>query len=300
MAEGVGTVVALRRDAAAVPSARLAALALDAEQLLFFRLTALRELGRREDDGARAAVRTRLLDTHPEVVQIALAALPARPGAADAPALLRLLDHPVRTVRVEAAYALARMGWRGDGQARAALRADAEEMLVRHGRFTDLLVRAVAVTDALGGSGDTAPYLAEILRQNAAAAADGLHRRARWLTEEARHEEALRVYGEVKDLVGETDPERLATLYVDSADSLDASGSVREAAGNWDHAVRNFPPDGILFAVAEARLAALRGDREAAVRSLRALAARLEPEPWNAELLRRVRWSLRRIAGPGG
>jgi tetratricopeptide (TPR) repeat protein len=293
-------VVALRHDAGAVDVARVAAVACDRAQLLFFRLTALRELGRRKEDAARDAVRACLLDPHPEVVQIALTALEERPGAAAAPALLGLLRHPVRTVRVEAAYALARAGWRGHGADPEALWRETEAMFHRQGRFVDLLQRAVAISDALGRSAETETYLVELIRTHAQAAADGLHRRGRWLAEQQRHHDALQAYAEARNLAPEADEERLRLLFIDSADSLEALGQMDQAAGNWTHAAANFPPGSVPHAIAQARLAALGGDRDDAVRQLEDLAARLEKEPCMAEMLRRVRWSLRRLRGTAG
>jgi len=287
----VGTVVALRRDRSEVATAELAALAARATSPLFFRMTALRELGLRDGPAAREAVRRRLSDDHPEILQMAVQGAIRRPERAAGAALAKLLDHPVRTVRVDAAYALALAGWRATPAESEALWRDTEEMLVRRGGVTDELQRLVVIADATGRFEASGKYLAPLVRRAPAAAVDGIRRRARFLTDEGHHADALDAYGDAHALRDEDDRATLELLYVDSADSLAALGRLPEAAGNWRYLVESGEDDA-LAAIAEARLRALAGGAADQVERLEALAAELEDAPASGELLRRIRWAL--------
>ena len=108
----VGLVVDLRR-LAQVETRRISRTAEDASNGLFFRLTALRKLNEISDGEARASLRRLLSDSDDEVRQLACTAIAENPQPEAATILLRLLQDPVRTVRVEAAFALVRCGWRG-------------------------------------------------------------------------------------------------------------------------------------------------------------------------------------------
>lgn len=108
LVENVGIVADLRRGLK-VDGARLAAMAESREVRLFFRLTAIRHLAERRTSQSRASVRRLLFDPEDQVRQLACEAIAADPHPEAAVPLLKLLQDRVRTVRVEAAFALARL-----------------------------------------------------------------------------------------------------------------------------------------------------------------------------------------------
>ncbi|MHC4547676.1 MAG: HEAT repeat domain-containing protein [Planctomycetota bacterium] len=292
--EDVGTVVALRTAPEQVATASLVQLALRKESRRFFRATALRRLAERADaEEARAALRALLAAPDPELVQLACEVLGARPDPAAGPALLPLLRHPVRTVRVDAAYALARAGWRGSADG---LWADAVGMLERQHPFPAVLERIAYIADALGKPGELGRYLNELLRGTPQAPVDLLQRHARSLTEAGLHVEALVQLDQVRQLLPRDRP-LPKLLFLDSADSLAAVGQMEDATENWRYLVAEAEAGSVLHAVAAARLAALRDEKQTALRSLEELAARLAGDPTSGEKLRRVRWSVERLRG---
>ena len=109
----VGLTLDLRRGKH-VDSALLASVGEDVSHRLFFRLTAIRALGTRRDETSRASLRRLLSDGNEEVRQVACLGIAGDPHPEAAVPLLRLLADPVRTVRVEAAYALVRCGLAGE------------------------------------------------------------------------------------------------------------------------------------------------------------------------------------------
>jgi hypothetical protein len=163
MVDNVGLVVDLRRRAR-IETQRLAATAEDPANGLFFRLTAMRKLAELSDEAARTSLRRLLSDPHEEVRQLACArhCRTAHPEAAAA--LLKLLEDPVRTVRVEAAYALTRCGWRGSTPAFEHAYSDAIKMLERQKTFDDILERLVPLADASGKNREMAEHLAPLFR----------------------------------------------------------------------------------------------------------------------------------------
>ena len=200
MVENVGLVVDLRRRAR-VATQRLATTAEDPSQRTFFRLTAMRKLAELSDEAARASLRRLLSDPHEEVRQLACAGIAEQPHPEAAAALLKLLEDPVRTVRVEAAYALVRCGWRGSTPAFERVYSDAVKMLERQKTFDDILERLVPLADASGKNREMADHLAPLFRNpnRPRTMGDLLQRRGRSLAEEGNHAGALDLYGQAVD-----------------------------------------------------------------------------------------------------
>jgi len=294
LADGIATVLALRADAAAVPTAKLAAIARDPERRLFFRDTALAALAGRMDDEARSAVREALDAPEVDLVQIACCALAVRPDPEAGRALVALLDHPARTVRLEAAFALARTGWRSPLPPAPRLVADVAALLERQYPFTELLLRAAWVRDALGDSDEMATILPTILERSPADAAPLFQRRGRSFTESNMHLEALVVYDSARGLYGANLP---PLLYIDSADSLAATGN-EEALSTWQFVVDNFDPGGVAHAIARARLLGREGHAEEGQSILRPIIEKLQGDPVAGEALLRLRWSLAVLSRP--
>ena len=117
LVDDVGIVVDLRRDPQSVSTERLIRTVHRGPERHFFRMTALRELGHRAEPEAQDVILSMLDAGHVELVQVAVELTARRPERTAAPARLRLLEHKTRTVRVEAAYALARLGYRNSGPA---------------------------------------------------------------------------------------------------------------------------------------------------------------------------------------
>ena len=85
------------------------------------------------------------------------------------PALLGLLEHRARTVRVDAAAALARAGWRGADELMVKAFEDAEHMPERQLPSAKVLTRIGLIADALGRSeAVTAREALELYTVNAA------------------------------------------------------------------------------------------------------------------------------------
>jgi hypothetical protein len=252
---------------------------------LFFRATALRALPRGDP-----AVREALLAAEIDLVQIACEVLSERPDPLAAPALVGLLLHPVRTVRLEAAYALARMGWRGQAQG---LREDVRALLGRQYPAAPLLVRAAWLLDALGASDEMAILLHPIAERVPEEAAPLVQRRGRALAQAGRHGEALLLYDDARERFGEPLP---ATIYLDSADSLWATGEEGAATTVWRHAAAKLDPASDERAVAWARLLGVEGRGEEGRALLEPIERRLAEDPVGGDMLRRVRWSLDALA----
>jgi hypothetical protein len=280
----VATVVALRADPAGVPSASLAAMLRDRENPIFFRATALDRLGGRADPEARSAVLDTLGATEPDLLHLACAELAAAPDPAAASALAALLDHPLRTVRVEAAHALARAGWRSE-RPEPRLRDDVMALFARQYPSTAILVRAAWILDAIGRSAEVNALVPPLMQRSTAEAAPVVHRHGRSLAGAGLHKEALMLYEQAHTLYGEAAP---PLLRVDSADSLAATGDLEHATALWREAAAQPEPASIAQEIAKARL--LGGEQGRAL--LEPIAARLSGDLLGADMLRRVRWSL--------
>ncbi|MCK6459449.1 MAG: hypothetical protein L6Q95_06090, partial [Planctomycetes bacterium] len=203
-----------------------------------------------------------------------------------------LLRHPARTVRVEAAYALARAGWRPPDTPRG-LRDDARSFVVRQYGATPLLVRAAWILDAIGGSDEMAYILPAITERAPLEGAPLIIRRGRALAQAGKHAEALIAYDDARRILGDATP---AVLYVDSADSLAATGDLAGAEGVWRHAIARIDPSGVEHAIVAARLLGVEGRGEEGLSLLAPVAARLAEDPVGGDMLRRVRWSMDELA----
>jgi HEAT repeat protein len=250
---------------------------------LFFRATALRALPQ-----GHAAVREALGSDEVGLVQVACEALAARPDPLAAPALLKLLGHPARTVRVEAAHALARAGWLA-AEPQQGLYDAARELLVRQYATTPLLVRAAWILDAIGASEDMSILLPTIAERSPADAAPLIVRRGRALAQAGQHAQALIAFDDARRMYGDAVP---GVVYVDSADSLAATGEVGAAETVWRHAVGRVDPASVEHAIARAWLLGVEGRGEEGRALLAPFAARLAEDPAGADMLRRVRWSM--------
>jgi len=290
----VGLVVALRRDPASVKTARLVAALKRGESPIFVRLTALDRLGDRSDPVARAAVREALTMGNVEIEQRACERLGRRPDPAAAAALLVLVGHKARTVRVAAAYALARTGWRSKSPAMERALEDSRGLIRRQKQVAPALQRIAMIADAVGDAALFEKSYKDALRL-ARWPADGwpneaidlLHRFARRTAESGDHKKALELYARVREFAGERWP---PVLYIDSADSIAALGERARAEGIWKRVMRDYKPKHLLHTIAAARLA-----RDPA--PLVEVAALLEQDLAAGNRLQRVRWSLRAIAG---
>lgn len=300
MVENVGMVVALRQRKR-VEARHLTSTAEDATNPLFFRLTAMRKLAELSDEPVRASLRRLLSDTHEEIRQLACAGIAEQPHPEAAAALLKLLDDPVRTVRVEAAYALVRCGWRGVTPAFERAYLDAVKMLERQKTFDDILERLVPLADACARQREMAEYLAPLFRNpnRPRTMGDLLHRRGRTLAEEGNHAGAMDLYGQAADqylrtgVSAQTLPDM---LFVDHAASLFALGRRQEAASDWQQLLNQAPRGSVPYLIASARLAALSGVPLKETQALEAEAERLKNEPWAGEILRRARWEIETLS----
>ncbi len=294
LADDVALVAALREDAESVPSKTLVETAERIKSRLFFRLTALANLEGRSDAEARAGLVRVLADENPEVRALATEILARHPDPAAAPALLKLLDDPVRTVRVEAAFALARCGWRaGPTDANERVYRDALGMLERQRHFDDFLVRAAFLADVAAHDDEMVDLLEPLLVRGARNdfLADLLQRRARLLTHQGLHADALKLYGMSREMAAGA----RAELYrLDSADSLQATKRTEEAEDNWQYLVQNGAPDSLPRLIAQARL----DPRMENTGALRKGIAAAQADPSMGELLRRARYALRVLTAP--
>lgn len=117
--------------------------ALDQDEDRFVRLTAVNALARHD---AVAELGALLQDDDVEVRQLAVEGLVELPDRASEPALLDALSDDVRTVRIEAAYALGRRGWRGDV---SPLAPDVATLLARQAPSLPTLDRFLVLADLL-------------------------------------------------------------------------------------------------------------------------------------------------------
>lgn len=301
MVENVGLVVALRRRVR-VETERLATTAEDSANELFFRLTAMRKLAELSDDVARASLRRLLSDPHEEVRQLACAGIAEQPHPEAAAALMKLLEDPVRTVRVEAAYALVRCGWRGSTPAFELVYSDAVKMLERQKTFDDILERLVPLADASGRNREMAEHLAPLFRNpnRPRTMGDLLQRRGRILAEEGNHAGALDLYGQAVDhflrTSGPSGQSLPDLLYVDHAASLFALGRRQEAGSDWQQLLAQARPGSVPQLIAAARLASLSGVALKEIQALEAAVEGLQNEAWAGELLRRARWEINTLS----
>ena len=254
------------------------------------------------DDKARASLRRLLSDPHEEVRQLACAGIAEQPHPEAAAALLKLLEDPVRTVRVEAAYALVRCGWRGTTPAFERVYRDAVKMLERQKTFDDILERLVPLADASGRNREMAEHLEPLFRNPSRprTMSDLLQRRGRALAEEGNHASALDLYSQAVDQYlrisgpsGQTLPD---LLYVDQAASLHALGRTEEAVSDWQKILARAPAGSVPQLIASARLASVSGAPLKEVQALAAAADRLKNEAWAGEILRRARWEINTLS----
>jgi hypothetical protein len=296
LVEDVGLVVRLRRAPDGVPAADLAAAVGRADSKLFFRTSALAVLAKRDGPEVAKGVRAALTSGIADLEQHACEELARRPDRAFADELMKKLDSKVRTIRVEAGYALARLGRRGDTPGMRRAYEDALRMLDRQRQFTMVLERICMLADAVG---ETEAFLERykslLLLANWPAgkwpdqAVELRHRHARDLAERGKHRIALEMYGEVRQFAGEEWP---PALYIDTADSLAALGGEGDARTMWRQALAKIPEGDDLRIIATARL-----KRDPA--PLRELAERVEKDPVGGQLLRRIRWSLQQMTDDG-
>jgi len=296
--QDVAQVVALRLDPSRIATGALAATARREKSDHFFRMTALKNLeGRLKEPEALSTVRAMLDDPDPELTMLACEIFGRHPDPAAAEALLRLAAHPVRTIRVEAAYALARVGWRGTTPAMEQCYLDAVAMLDRQRHFSTALVRICMLADALAKPRELEKYFRELVRLAKPGRwprvyVELLHRRARWLTENQNHKDALVSYAQIRELYGKPMP---PLLVFDSADSLEGAGLAAQALGNWQLGLKITAPDSPLHLIAEAQIAAHTpgADLLPYVAKLQNMAAQLSREPTGGQYLVRVRYALK-------
>lgn len=290
LVEDVAQVVALRNDAESVPAKDLVATLTRKDSLLFFRMTALENLAKRRDPEAVAGLVEALRQEHVEILQRACEHLGVWPDHRAAPLLQKLIEHPVRTVRLEAGYALARCGWRGRTPALERVYKDSLLMLERQKHLAGMLERIAMLADVIDEAADFKTYYEEVLRLARwpahdwpGQAIDLLHRHARRTAEEGNHGDALELYAKVREFAGEKWPR---VLLIDSADSIAALGRQADATGVWEATMRMLTEQDPLRIIAAARLSR---DPTALVK----LRDKLADNPAAGKLLRRVRWSLR-------
>ena len=299
MIENVGLVVDLRRRAR-VETQRLATTAEDPGNGLFFRLTAMRKLAELSDEAARASLRRLLSDPHEEVRQLACAGIAEQPHPEAAAALLKLLEDPVRTVRVEAAYALVRCGWRGSTPAFERVYSDAVKMLERQKTFDDILERLVPLADASGKNREMAEHLAPLFRNpnRPRTMGDLLQRRGRYWQ---RKETTLAPLISTARRWTNTSGLRVRKLCLTCSTSI-----MRLPSTPWDAARKQAPtgsnswhrlrPGSVPQLIASARLASLSGVALKETQALEAAVDRLKNEAWAGELLRRARWEINALS----
>jgi len=299
--------VRLRTAPAGVPTAELIAAIDRKETGIFFRLTALTELirARRAEPVVQRFLRKLLGDDNVEILQHAALAQTIAPDASAAGALIPLLKHRTRVVRLLAGYALLRTGWRGGHGADESMRAvyeDAKALLVRQRHRVTILEEIGMFADAVGTPAEADDYHDRLLRQGTGRPGEWrpvtlelVHRKGRRATEAGRHDEALPIYKLVADAMA---GRMTGLLRIDSADSLAAQGNLRAAQQVWKSALANADPRGATFAIAMARLDASSGKLKRAEESLRRLEKTLAADPAGGDVLRRVRWSQSAIA-PG-
>jgi tetratricopeptide (TPR) repeat protein len=280
----------LRADPKSVDSARLRAAAARVESKGFFRRSAMRALAARGEVDALVPF---LADGDIEVLQIVCQAFGDQPHAAAVPGLLALLNHKTRTVRVDAAFAAVRAGARGE-MFEPAL-ADAREMLVRQEAQPIFLERMAMLAEAVGNQELLLKWVQQLLdlKDRSAVLADLLQRRARFFTEEAMHDDALRLYENAAAFGGPPQP---YLSHIDSADSLLAVRRGPEAVDNWTFVTENADKTSFAYLIARARLeAANKGTGDEALKALSTAIDKAASDPAQAEMLRRARWTLRAL-----
>jgi len=279
----------------------------DPERRIFVRLTALKELHKhRAAEAQTRAMFVRLLAVeNVEILQHACLAQARLLDPAAAPGLMRLLDHPVRTVRVFAGTALLLTGWRGGSwrggrgidEAMERVYKDVRDLLVRQRQLVDKLEKIALFADAVGTVEEADDYYTRIIRLSERAPGRlragwrtetlGLmHRRGRRETEAGHHTKALLTYGLV---AGARDGRVSNLLRLDRAESFAALGRDREALRDWRTVIARANPRGAHYAIAQARLDALAGKSDQARKALARLAKSLEANPVGGDMLRRVR-----------
>jgi len=285
---------ALRRDVDLIVRLRAAPAGVETLELIdtvaressgiFFRMTALTEIirSRHAEPAAQRFLRRLLGNANVEILQHAALAQTIDPDPLAAKALIVLLEHETRVVRLLAGYALLRTGWRGGHGADATMRSvygDARAQLIRQRHRVSMLEQIALFADAVGTEAEANDYYDRILRQ-------GGGRPGEW--------RAMTL-----ELVADAKEGRMNNLLrIDFADSLAALGHLPAARKAWQDAVAAGDPRGPSFVIAKARLDALAGRGEQAASALRGLEKSLAADPAGGDILRRVRWSLRAIA-PG-
>jgi len=300
LVENVATVVDLRKGGE-VESSRLVAMAEDQSSRLFFRLTAIRQLAPQHDAESRNCLRRLLSDRNEEVRQLASVGIGDDPHPEAAQGLLPLLNDSCRTVRVEAAFALARCGWRGKDPAFEAAYTDALKMLERQRGFDEILERLAILADASERPAEMMSYLSGFSGRNTVIQSAGelLRRYARLLIEQNDFQRALEFCNQALSFYGNSskvmNPAERDLLELDFADALAALGRGEEATSHWQRLSLAECRDSIPCLISAARRvkpgsqAALEPNRVA----LEAASFRMQNEPSGGELLRRARWTLK-------
>jgi predicted CXXCH cytochrome family protein len=297
--KNVGMVLDLRLGRR-VESSELVRAAEEPSNRLFFRLTAIRKLAGRHDDIAQASLRRLLADPHEEVRQVACLAIASNPQPEAAELLLRLLDDPVRTVRVEAAYALVRCGWRGSSPAVERCYADALKMLERQRSFGEILERLVLMADALGKTDAMFEWVSLLVKrseQQPMTMPDVLQRYGRRLLEAGKAQESFRYFTQALEAYHRA-PETLRPgaerlLFLDLADALAEQGRLAEAQNYWRYLLRSSRPASIAHQIASLRLPAVEPSAKPKP-TLEDSMRQIEKQPGFQEIFRRARWARQR------
>ena len=281
LVQNVGLVVEMRRGSMATSKA-LANLAENSEDRLFFRLTAIRNLGNRRDEISRQSLRGLLNDSHEEIRQLACMALAEDPHPEAAAVLLPLLKDPVRTVRLEAAFALVRSGWRGNNPELERSYSDAVHMLERQRSFNEILERLVPLADVLGKSAAMSEWFSVLARRSEQpwTMPDLLQRYGRLLLEAGKAQDAFNYFNQALDgyhrLPGAFGAEMEQLLFLDLADALDSLNRQSEAQSYWRYLARHSRPGSIPQKIANSRLP---GETAADERK-NALSEAMRDRPW--------------------
>ncbi|MEM8885466.1 MAG: multiheme c-type cytochrome [Planctomycetota bacterium] len=303
----VDLVMRLRSRDETVTSDELRTMLADEESRGFFRFTALNALsGKSEwwyEPNTQALARRLLQGDDTEMLQLLTEAYSGYRKQVAAKELMKLLDHPVRTVRVPAAFALARAGWRGghdiDEPMRRAFE-DARRMLDRQRATVPNLEMIALLADAVGEEEEARATFDLILRRYSAAPGEWrpallelLQRLARGFTEKGEHQEALRLYDQVQRAADRMVPD---SLQLDAADSIEATGDARTAEMVWGRVLGQAEDESPESILARARLLAGRGKKVDARERLLDLRDRLRKDPVGGDHLRRVEWALRAVS----
>lgn len=290
----IAVVVALRGQPDGVSTDALVRLAEDRGARRFHRLTALRALAARPGPEVPATLLRLLDDPQPDVRLAAAERVGERGRPAEAaPALVRMLAAKERTLRVEAAWALAKLGRRGEDAAVRAAWTDAQGMIPRRRVFDDAWERIWFIADSLGETAHADRALASMRRLPSwkdgpphATAREILHRHARRLLESGDLDGAARELA-----AAGADAATDGLLAVDAIELAERRGE-RSAPSRWlDLAARSTDP--AVQATAAYRAALATGRAAAEKSALERIAAALERDPVGGEALRRVRAALR-------